>query len=81
MRWLLGALLLTALFVGCLGEDTDDTTIDPTAGPTDGTHGDATPPTVIAVIDSGINPYHVYFQGARARPRSRPSPTRHDPSS
>lgn len=61
MRWLLGALLLTAALGGCLGDDASDTAIEPaTQG---GGQAGGTPPTVIAVIDSGINPYHAYLQG------------------
>lgn len=70
---LLAALMVTAGFAGCLGggpagsaqpDSTDGTASSNASASTEVGHANQTPPTVIAVPDTGINPYHDVFQGS-----------------
>lgn len=58
MRVLIAACLTLAALSGCLGDDDRDPAAPALAG------GGADDVVVVAVIDSGFNPYHHDFQGA-----------------
>lgn len=59
---LLALLLLGPALVGCLGSD-DAPAGEPASTGSPASSAASTPPTVIAVPDTGFNPYHEAFQG------------------
>lgn len=64
MRELLAAaVLLSAGLAGCLGDGTPGEEATRAADTASAASDEAAPPTVIAVPDTGINPYHEVFQG------------------
>lgn len=61
-RLIAGLLLLTAGLTGCLdvGEESTEEASQPVGA---ASASEGTPPTVVAVPDTGVNPYHEVFQG------------------